>query len=82
MSITIDIPPAIVQKANDLAESRNTTISQLFREYINFEFKRRENARVVMERLEAIRKRTSARLTGKPYTFKRADAYEPETPYA
>lgn len=78
MPITIDLPPAMVQKANDLAESRNATLSQLFIDYIDSELERQREAAEWMSRLDALVEKTSARLTGEPYKFNRADAYEEE----
>ena len=82
MSITIDLPPAVMQEATAFAESRNTTLEQFVIDSIDAEMNRRREARRVMSRLEELVKKTGARLTGEPYKFNRADAYEPETPYA
>ena len=82
MSITIDLPPAIVQEAKAFAESRNTTLEQLFVDYLGVELQHRRKVQNVLSRLEELKKRTNARLSGEPYKFNRADAYEPEIPYA
>lgn len=82
MSITIDLPPAIVQEARAFAESRNTTLEQLFVDYLGAELQHRRKVQNVLSRLEELKKRTNARLSGEPYKFNRADAYEPEIPYA
>jgi hypothetical protein len=82
MSITIDLPPAVVQEATAFAASRNITLEQLFVDSLDAEINRKREASRVMSRLEALVKKTGARLTGEPYKFNRADAYEPETPYA
>ena len=39
MSITIDLPPAIVQRAQMFAESRNMTLERLISDYLNAEFR-------------------------------------------
>ena len=64
MSITLDLPPAMVQKANDLAESRNATLSQLFIGFIDSELKREREAAEWMARLDAMVKKSGVRLTG------------------
>ena len=46
------------------------------------ELNRRHEVDAVMSKLDALAKKTSARLTGEAYKFNRADAYEPETTYA
>ncbi|MBQ6923016.1 MAG: hypothetical protein IJQ73_00085 [Kiritimatiellae bacterium] len=76
MSITIDLPPAVVQEATAFAESRNTTLEQLFADYLDGELRHSRKVQAVLSRLEKLKKRTNARLTGEPYKFNRADAYE------
>lgn len=82
MPITIDLPPAMVQEAEAFAQSQNTTLQQLVVDYIGSELKRRREVQVVLSRLDKISNRVNARLSGEPYKFNRADAYEPEIPYA
>ncbi len=76
MPITLDVPPAVVQKANDLAERQNATLSQPFIDFIDSEFKRRRESEEWMSRLDALVEKTCAHLTGEPYKFNRADAYQ------
>ena len=80
MSITIDLPPAVMQEATAFAESRNTTLEQFVIDSIDAEMKRRREAAEWMARLDALAEKTGARLTGEPYKFNRADAY-PEGKY-
>ena len=80
MSITIDLPPAVMQEATAFAESRNTTLEQFVIESIDAEMNRRREAAEWMARLDALVEKTGARLTGEPYKFNRADAY-PEGKY-
>ncbi len=80
MSITIDLPPAVMQEATAFAESRNTTLEQFVIDSIDAEMKRRREAAEWMARLDALAAKTGARLTGEPYKFNRADAY-PEGKY-
>ena len=80
MSITIDLPPAVMQEATAFAESRNTTLEQFLIDSIDAEMKRRREAAEWMARLDALAAKTGARLTGEPYKFNRADAY-PEGKY-
>ena len=82
MPITIDLPPAMVREAEAFAQSQNTTLQQLVVDYIGSELNRRREVQVVLSRLDKISNRVNARLSGEPYKFNRADAYEPEIPYA
>ncbi|MBR4613789.1 MAG: hypothetical protein IKO40_13870 [Kiritimatiellae bacterium] len=82
MPITIDLPPAMVQEAEAFAQSQNTTLQQLVVDYIGSELNHRREVQVMLSRLDKISNRVNARLSGEPYKFNRADAYEPEIPYA
>ena len=82
MSITIDLPPAMAQEAQGYADLSGTEIGRMFLDCLADELKRRREASAVLSRLDELAKRTSARLVGEPYKFNRADAYEPEVPYA
>ena len=79
MSIMIDLPPAVAQEAQEYVTVRGTTLEQLFLDYLKTELKRRHEVDAVMSKLDALAKKTSARLTDEAYKFNRADAYEPET---
>ena len=81
MSITIDIPPSMVQEAREYATVQGTTLERMFLDCLAAELKRWREARAVMSKLDELVKNTSARLTGEAYKFNRTDAYEPETVY-
>ena len=82
MSITIDLPPAVVQEAKAFAESRKTTLAQFLLESLENEIKRQRQAAEWLAKLDALVEAASSRLPGKePYKFNRADAY-PEGEYA
>ena len=85
MAITIDLPPQMAEEAKGYATLQGTTLEQMFLQLLKNEMdrmRRRETAKVVMRELDELVERTSRRLKGAPYKFNRADAYEPETPYA
>ena len=82
MSITIDLPPAVMQEATSFAESRKTTFAQFLLESIENEIKRQRQATEWLAKLDALVKGGASRLPGKePYKFDRADAY-PEGEFA
>ena len=64
MSIMIDLPPAMAQEAKEYVTVRGTTLEQLFLDYLKTELKRRHEVDAVMSKLDALAKKTSARLTG------------------
>ena len=78
MSIMIDLPPAMAQEAQEYATVRGTTLERMLFDCIKAELDRRRKADEVMAELDAMVLKTSKRLTGEPYRFRRADAYEPE----
>lgn len=78
MPITIDLPPQMAEEAKGYATLHGTTLERMFIDYLAAELKRRQAAAASMARLRARIKKTGARLTGEPYKFNRADAYEPE----
>ena len=78
MSILIDLPPAMAQEAQEYATVRGTTLERMLFDCIRAELDRRRKAEEVMAELDAMVLKTSKRLTGEPYKFRRADAYEPE----
>ncbi len=82
MSITIDLPPAVMQEATSFAERRKTTFAQFLLESIENEIKRQRQAAEWLAKLDALVKGGGSRLPGKePYKFDRADAY-PEGEFA
>ena len=79
MSITLSIPPAVVQEARAFAESQGTSLNAMIREYLSRvvtgDTHRREMARSFREVASAVRRRRKSR---KGYRFNRADAYDRE----
>ena len=82
MSITIDLPPAVVQAAMAFAESRHTTLERMVSDYLGGELLRSREVHSVLSRLDELTRKTDGRLSGEPYRFRRADAYEPEAAFA
>ncbi len=82
MSIMIDLPPAMAQEAREYAIVHGTTLERLLFDYIKNELARKSNAEKAMAKLDELVRQSHGRLTGDPYKFNRADAYEPEVPYA
>lgn len=86
MSITIDLPPAIVHEAEAYAQSRKITIERMVADCFDAEIRRLRERKIEKENwlkgLDELVKRTSASLPGsEPYKFNRADAY-PEDVFA
>ncbi len=75
MSITIDLPPAIVQEATAFAECRHTTIEQLISDFLDAEVRRARNDGNWKAHFDKLVEETSRRRDA-PYRFNRADAYE------
>lgn len=82
MSIMIDLPPTMVQEARDYAMMNRETLEQMLVHCVAKELAHRRKVAATMAKLDALVKKSSGRLGGVPYKFNRADAYEPETPYA
>ena len=82
MSIMIDLPPSMAQEAREYATVRGTTLERMLFDYLKAELQKRHDADALMAKLDALVKKSSGRLNGKPYKFNRADAYEPETVFA
>ena len=82
MAITIELPPQMEKEARGYSLLEGATLERMFLDYLKDEFARRRKAADTMARLDALVERTRGRLKGEPYRFNRADAYEPETPYA
>ena len=79
MSITLSIPPAVVQQARIFAESQGTSLNAMIRDYLSrvvtCDTRRREMARSFREVATAVSERRKSR---KGYRFNRADAYDRE----
>ena len=81
MSITVDLPPAMEHEIREYVEVQGTTLGEFVAAYLRRELERIKRADELMAKLDGLVKKTSGRLSS-PYKFNRADAYEPEVPYA
>ena len=79
MSITLSVPPAVVQEARAYAESQGTSLNAMVRDFLTHissgEKRRSEAAKTFREVSAQVRRRRKSR-TG--YRFCRADAYDRE----
>ena len=82
MSIIIDLPPAMAQEAREYATVQGTTLERMLFDCLKAELERQREADALMAKLDALVRKSSGRLNGRPYKFNRADAYEPETVFA
>ena len=82
MSITIDLPPAMTQEAQEYATIQGTTLEQMLFECLKAELERKRKVAETMAEFDALVEKTSKRLKGESYKFRRADAYEPERAFA
>ena len=82
MSIMLDLPPAMAHEAREYANVQGTTLERLLFDCLKAELERRRRADEIMAKLDALVLKTSKRLSGQPYKFNRADAYEPERAFA
>lgn len=77
MSITLDIPPAMVQEISVYAESKGKSLAEVFMDLFLKELgetvKREEAVRSFRKHVAMA---SSAFKGGEPYHFNRADAYE------
>ena len=77
MSITLSIPPAVVQEARAFAESQGTSLNAMIRDFLSHvatgDLRRREAAKSFREVAAMVRNRRKAR---SGYRFNRADAYD------
>ena len=82
MCIILDLPPAMEQEAQEYAAVRGTTLERMLLDYLKAELERRRKVDALMAKFDALVEKIRGRLNGTPYKFNRADAYEPEIPYA
>lgn len=82
MSITIDLPPAMTQEALGYATLQGTSLEKMFIDLLAAELKRKQQAQSRIAWLDELAKATGKRLSGEPYGFNRADAYEREDAFA
>lgn len=77
MSITLSVPPAVVQEARVYAEERGTSLNALIRDFLvrltTDDLRRSEAARAFREVSSAV---SSRRGRNSGYKFCRADAYD------
>ena len=77
MSITLSVPPAVVQEARAYAEERGTSLNAMIRDFLvrltSDDLRRNEAARTFREVAAAVGAR---RVCGSGYKFRRADAYD------
>ena len=81
MSIMIDLPPAMAQEVHEYEIVRGEPIEQIVFDYIKQELARKAEVDKAIAELDALVRQSHGRLA-EPYKFNRADAYEPEVPYA
>ena len=77
MSITLSVPPAIVQEARAFAKSQGTSLNAMIRDFLSRVASadlRKRDAGAFREIAASI----SARKAGRGYRFRRADAYDRE----
>ena len=82
MAITIELPPQMEKEARGYSLLEGSALERMFLDCLKKEFERRRKAAEAIARLDALIEKTGGRLKGEPYRFNRADAYEPEIPYA
>lgn len=73
MSITLDIPPAMVQEISVYAEAKGKSLAEVFMELFRKQSEREEAVRRFQEHVDRISSRLKG---GEPYRFNRADAYD------
>ena len=86
MSVMIDMPTVMVQQANEYAERAGCSFRDLLclcvEAYLaEQERKRKAELSTWADRFDALLDGTQSR-NAKPYSFNRADAYEPEVTFA
>ena len=86
MGVMIDMPAAIVQRANECAERSGCSFRDLLCLSVEMylaeqERKRKADAAAWVEKFDSLLDRTKSR-NEEPYRFNRADAYEPEVAFA
>lgn len=81
MSIMVELPPAMEQEARGYATVQGTSLEQVFLICLKKELERSRAVNSAMSELRSLAKESHGRLET-PYRFNRADAYEPEVPYA
>lgn len=79
MSITLDIPPAIVLDAEAYAKERGTTLNEMLLQFVYDVGRTAVDREAAVRRFNARVKALAAKISrGEPYKFNRADAYDME----
>ena len=77
MSITLSVPPMIVQEARAYAEKNATSINSMIRNYLAEVAGAETAENALAEEFAQLVKRRGVRRS-RPYRFRRADAYDGE----
>lgn len=81
MSIMVDVPPAMVEQTKAYEQAIGMSLEKMLCDYLLEKVRRRQQAEEIIRDLDDLAERSKGRLS-EPYIFNRADAYEPEIPYA
>ena len=81
MSIMVDVPPAMVEQTKAYEQAIGMSLEKMLCDYLLEKVRRRQKAEEILRDLDDLAERSKGRLS-EPYIFNRADAYEPEIPYA
>lgn len=81
MSIMVDVPPAMVDQTIEYEKATGISLEKMLCDYLLERVRRRQQAEEILRDLDDLAERSRGRLS-EPYIFNRADAYEPEIPYA
>ena len=81
MSVTINLPPELEEKAQGYTMLKGKTLEQMFLDYLEGEIRRQSKADTLLSKLDRLVEQSHGRLAA-PYKFNRADAYEPEVAFA
>ena len=81
MSIMIDMSSVADAEVREYVANRETTIGQMFAEYLKEAIRRDRVGRGLMDKWRETVRKGRGRIQ-EPYKFNRADAYEPEVSFA
>lgn len=81
MSIMIDMSSVADAEVREYVANRETTIGQMFVEYLRESIRRDRVGRGLMDKWRETVRKGRGRIQ-EPYKFNRADAYEPEVSFA
>ena len=77
MCMILEVPPAIETQVSEYEKATGRSLRQMFLDYLQKEFNRREEGRLRVQRFHELLARKT-KLTGAPYRFRRQDAYDEE----